>query len=45
MCDGKPCIKVFVAKKTPELLKQVPAAADDYPITVEESGEFRPFPR
>jgi hypothetical protein len=45
LCDGKPCIKVFVAKKTPELLKQVPAAADGYPITVEETGEFHPFPR
>ena len=45
LCEGRPCIKVFVAKKTPELLRQIPAAADSYPITVEESGEFRPFPR
>jgi hypothetical protein len=45
LCAGKPCIKVFVAKKTPELLRKVPAAADGYPVAVEETGEFHPFPR
>ena len=40
-CAGKPCIKVFVAKKTPDLLKQLPSALDGYTVTVEETGEFR----
>jgi len=45
LCEGKPCIKVFVVKKTPELLRQIPAAADGYPVAVEQTGEFHPFPR
>jgi hypothetical protein len=45
LCSGKPCIKVFVAKKTPELLGQIPAAADGYPVAVEQTGDFHPFPR
>ena len=35
---GSPCIRVFVAKTTPELLKHIPAAVDGYAIVVEESG-------
>ncbi len=45
LCEGTPCIKVFVAKKTPELLRQIPAAIEGYPVAVEESGEFRAFDR
>ncbi len=45
LCEGKPCIKVFVAKKTPELLRQIPAAADGYTVAVEETGELRPLER
>ncbi len=45
LCEGKPCIKVFVAKKTPELLKQIPAAAAGYTIAVEETGKIRPLER
>lgn len=40
-CSGKPCIKVFVAQRTPELLKQVPSSLEGYPVAVEESGQFR----
>jgi len=45
LCEGKPCIKVFVSKKTSELLRQVPAVAGGYPVAVEETGEFHAFPR
>ncbi len=40
-CTGKPCIKVFVAKKTPELLKQIPSEIEGYTVEVQETGEFR----
>ena len=40
-CAGQPCIKVFVAKKTPDLLKQIPPELDGYPVAVEETGEIR----
>lgn len=40
-CEGKPCIKVFVDKKTPELEKQIPSTLEGYPVSVVESGEFK----
>ena len=39
--DGKPCIKVFVVKKTPELLGQIPAEIEGYTVEVEETGKIR----
>ena len=41
LCEGRPCLKVFLAKKTPELLRQIPAVLEGYPITAEETGAFR----
>jgi hypothetical protein len=43
LCDGRPCIKVFVARKTPDVLKRIPASVEGYPVAVEETGELRPF--
>ncbi len=39
--DGKPCIKVFVVKKTPELLGQIPVDIEGYTVAVEETGEIK----
>ena len=41
LCDGQPCIKVFVVKKTPELLRQIPAEIEGYTVAVEETGEIK----
>ena len=41
LCDGKPCIKVMVVKKTPELLKQIPASIEGYKVEVLETGVIR----
>ena len=41
LCAGAPCIKVFVAKKTPELVRQIPPAIEGYAVAVEETGEFQ----
>ena len=41
LCDGQPCIKVFIVKKTPELLRQIPAEIEGYSVAVEETGEIK----
>jgi hypothetical protein len=44
-CDGKPCIRVYVVKKTPELEKKILSAIEGYPVVVEETGPIRPLDR
>ena len=39
--NGEPCIKIFIAKKSPELLEQIPELLGGYRVIVEETGEFR----
>ena len=41
LCDGEPCIRVFVIKKSDELMGQIPPMIEGYPIDVQETGEFR----
>ncbi len=38
------CLKVMAARKTPELVKQVPKSLEGYSVVVEESGIIRPMP-
>ena len=45
LCDGAPCIKGYVARKTPALLRQIPAAIAGHPVAVEETGEFKALKR
>ena len=40
-CSGKPCIKVFVVKKTSDLLRRIPSAIEGYTVEVQESGEIK----
>lgn len=40
-CDGNPCIKVYVSKKTPALVRQIPSEIEGFPVAVEETGEIR----
>lgn len=40
-CDGRPCIKVFVVKKTRQLVQRIPATLDGFRVVVEETGEIR----
>jgi hypothetical protein len=44
LCDNKPCIKVFVIKKTPELDQKIPAKLEGYPVVIEETGKIRALP-
>ncbi len=38
---GKPCIKVFVVKKSIKVLQGIPAYLEGYAVIIEETGEFR----
>jgi len=40
-CEGKPCIKIFVAKKEERLAQQIPSQVEGFPVILEETGEFR----
>ena len=39
--NGEPCLKVFAAKKSSELLEQIPHVLGGYRVIIEETGEFR----
>ncbi len=43
--DGKPCIKVYVMEKTPELEQKIPKVLQGYPVVVERTGEIRALPK
>ncbi len=45
LCDGAPCIKIYVARKTPELLGQLPATIAGHPVVIEETGAFKALER
>ena len=40
-CEEKPCIKVLVVKRTPELLEKIPSELQGFPVVVEETGPIR----
>ena len=40
LCDGEPCIRVFVVENSGNLLKQIPASIERYPVEVQETGGF-----
>ena len=39
--QGKPCIRVLVSNPKSHALGRIPSTIEDYPVLVEESGEFR----
>ena len=45
LCDAKPCIKVFVIEKTPDLDQKIPKTLDGYPVVIEETGEIKALPK
>jgi len=42
--DGRPCIKVLVAKKTPEHDARIPKEIERYPVVIDVTGEIRAMP-
>ena len=45
LCEGNPCIKVFVIEKTPDLDQKIPKTLDGYPVVIEETGEIKALPK
>lgn len=41
LCDEEPCIKVFVARRTEEIEREVPEKVEGYRVRIEVTGEFR----
>lgn len=41
LCDGTPCIKLFVARPPAELVDRVPRVVGGHPVKLEPTGEFR----
>ena len=37
----KPCIKILVVKKTPELTDKIPSTLEGFPVVTQETGEIR----
>jgi hypothetical protein len=44
LCEGKPCIRVYVVERTPELELKIPDALDGYPVEIEETGDIKALP-
>lgn len=44
ICNGQPCIKVFVSRKTEELERKIPKTLEGYPVVIQESGKFKALP-
>jgi hypothetical protein len=41
LCDGRPCVKVYVVKKNPEVMEEIRRILDPYLFSIEESGRFQ----
>lgn len=44
-CAERPCIKVLVERKTAEVLREIPSTLGGYPVSIEDTGEFRAHDR
>ena len=44
LCEDKPCIKVFVSKKTKKLERKIPKTLEGYPVVIQETGKFKALP-
>jgi hypothetical protein len=41
LCNGRPCIKIFVAGLTKENKDKIPDELEGYPVIFEETGMFK----
>lgn len=41
LCDGEPCLRVYVADLTPAVEARIPSSFGGYRVVVEKSGEIR----
>jgi len=45
LCDDKPCLRVYVTKKTPELEQKLPDTIEGFVVDLVETGEIRALPK
>ncbi len=45
LCDGEPCIKVFVSRMTDDLKEKIPDELEEYPVRIEVTGGFHAQPK
>ncbi len=38
--QGKPCIRIYIVEKKPELLSKLPSDLEGYPVVIQQTGEF-----
>jgi hypothetical protein len=43
--EGRPCIKVYVVKKTKEIEQRIPTVLEGHKVVIEETDEFRALER
>jgi hypothetical protein len=44
-CQGHPCIRVLVVKRTADVMNKVPSNLGGFPVVVEETGAIRRLER
>jgi hypothetical protein len=44
LCEERPCIKVYVIKKTSELEQTIPRILGGYPVVLQETEKIRALP-
>ena len=44
LCNNDPCVKVFVIEFTEELEQKILNILENFPVEVEETGEFKALP-
>lgn len=44
LCDGQPCLRIYVLARTPELDARLPDEVEGYPVELVETGQVRPRP-
>ena len=42
---GKPCIQIFTSVKTDEVRAKIPSTVENYPVIIEQTGQFRALHR
>ena len=42
-CHNQRCLRVFLVKKTPALLRRIPRTVKGYPVVIEETRPLRAF--
>lgn len=41
-CGGAPCIKVYLERRSEELLAEIPSRYQGFRVSIEETGTIRP---